>query len=1031
MAHTQSRDLAPVRIEAENEWAWCGERRLALPPKTFAVLRHLVEHAGRLVTKNDLLAAVWGDTIVSEASLTSCIRDLRKALADASRTPRYIETVHRRGFRFIGPVVVTTGGVVRRSPVAAPAAIPARAREPSPSAPRLVGREANLARLRELLATALEGERRLVFVTGEAGIGKTTLVEAFLAELADRGGIRIGRGQCQEQYGTGEAYLPMLEALGRMGREADGASLVAVLRQFAPLWLAQLPALLSDAELEAVQRRAQGTTRGRMLRELIEAFDALSAEVPLVLVLEDLHWSDSATIDLLAMLARRRDPARLLLVGTYRPADLAVGGHPLKPVKQELQAHRDCEEMGLEFLGEAAVGEYLDGRFPRASFPPGLVPLLRESSGGNPLFLVNAVDDLIAQGHLREADGAWKLAVPVERVGATVPHTLPQIVEKQIERLTPRERAVLAVASVAGAEFSAALSTTGGIDASDGEESCDALARRGQFLRALGADAWPDGTIAGRYGFIHAVYRNALYARVSIGHRVALHLRIGARLERAHGAHADDIAGELAMHFERGRDFERAVHYHRRAADGALRRHAYREAVEHATGALELLSELPESPERIGQELAIQTLRGAAVIATRGWGAPEVAGAYGRARELCARAGTTPQLFPVLLGLCGFYFIRGELDAVHDLAEQLLVVADETGDDAVRLGAYNNAGMESFYRGELVTALDHFTRAGALYDPERHSPNRLRAFSLDHDPGVSCAAHTALTLWALGHPDRAAAQMRECLADARAIDHPVSLVMALNFAATFYQMRRDHRLLEEVEDARAAYATEHGFDLFLALGEVYRGWLAGEAGDGENGLGRIRFGLEIYRGVGAALGTPTFLAIAAKQSADLGRVDEGLEAVSEALALAEKTGLHYWDAELHRLQGTFLLRSEGAGRSREPRASREEAAESCFRAALETAQRQRAKIFELRGATSLARLWHRQGKSREAHALLAGVHGWFTEGFATADLIEAQSLLEELADPAPPDTRPASARRRLPGSAIRGARRARDRRPSS
>jgi DNA-binding winged helix-turn-helix (wHTH) protein len=308
-------DPPAIRIEPETGWAWRGEERLELPPKMFAVLRHLVEHPERLITKDELLTAGWGDTVVSEASLTSCIRDLRKALDDSSRSPRYIETVHRRGFRFIGPVAVPSARSRTRSPLPP---------SPSPTA-TLVGRDADLARLHALYAVANGGERRLVFVTGEAGIGKTTLVDTFLAELGATDGVRVGRGQCVESYGATEPYLPLLEALGRMGRGPDGAALVRILHQFAPTWLAQLPALLDDAQLETLHRRAQATTRERMLRELVEAIDALSAEAPLILALEDLHWSDAATVDVLAMLARRPDRARLLILGTYRSAEVAAG----------------------------------------------------------------------------------------------------------------------------------------------------------------------------------------------------------------------------------------------------------------------------------------------------------------------------------------------------------------------------------------------------------------------------------------------------------------------------------------------------------------------------------------------------------------------------------------------------------------------------------------------------------------------------------------------------------------------------------
>src|SRR5262245_33322090 len=381
-----------LRIEAENEWAWCGEQRLTLTPRNFAVLRYLVERAGRLITKDELLATVWRDVIVSEAALASCIRDLRSALGDSSRGPRYIETVHRRGFRFIGPVAPAKEHAPRE-------ALPQRAdmAVPSPTAPvwdssTLVGREAELSRLHEVLTTALGGRRQFVFVTGEPGIGKTALVEAFASQIGRSQARRIGRGQCVEQYGAGEAYLPILEALGRLGREPDGARVKQVLQHYAPTWLMQLPGLLADTELAAVERRAQGATRERMLRELTEALDALSEDEPLVLVLEDLHWSDASTIELLARVARRPEPACLLVLGTYRPADVAAGAHPLRSMKQELQLHGHCIEMPLDFLGVAAIDEYLSRRFPGNRFPPELAAALHRSTDGNPLFAVNTID---------------------------------------------------------------------------------------------------------------------------------------------------------------------------------------------------------------------------------------------------------------------------------------------------------------------------------------------------------------------------------------------------------------------------------------------------------------------------------------------------------------------------------------------------------------------------------------------------------------------------------------------------------------
>jgi DNA-binding winged helix-turn-helix (wHTH) protein/predicted ATPase len=981
MSPTRREEAVAVRIDPDTGWAWRGDDRLDLPPKAFAVLRHLIEHPEHLITKDELLAAAWGDTIVSEAALTSCIRDLRKALRDSSRTPRYIETVHRRGFRFIGPVGGATSSGARQP------AMPSAA----PCGPRLVGRDAELGRLHALLATALDGRRRVVFVTGEAGIGKTSLVETFLAQLPEADGLRIGRGQCVEQYGATEPYLPIFEAFGRLGREPQGDALLRVLKQCAPTWLAQLPALLDDAELEAVQRRAQGATRERMLRELVEAFDVLSTEAPLVLLLEDLHWSDAATIDVLAMLARRPDRARLLVVGTYRSADVAAAEHPLKPVKQELQLHGQCEELALDFLSEDAVREYLAQRFPDASFAPDFARVLRENTGGNPLFLVNVVDDLVAQQHVHEVEGAWALAVPVERVTAGVPRTLWQMVEKQLDRLGANEQAVLSVASVAGAEFSAALAAVDGAEAPDGERCCHELARRGQFIRPLGVAEWPDGTVAARYGFIHALYRDVLYARIPIGHRVGLHLRIGARLERAHGARAGEIAGELAMHFEQARDLERAVSYRCRAAETALRQQAHRQAVEHAKRALDLLATLPESPERDHQELVARTVLGAAVIATSGWAAPEVADTYARARDLCVQMGVTSQLFPVLLGLCAFYLMRGELGVAQEVSAQLLAVAETTGDAAALIGALNTAGMTCFYRGDFTAALGHLERSMALYDPEQHSPSRQGFFVVDHDPGVSCGAHTGMTLMMLGYQDRAEASMRACLRLARALDHPLSVAMGYNFAATFYQYRRAPEVVRELEHVRLEYSQKHAFDLFLMLGAIYRGWLLATQGHAEEGLAQIEHGLMVYQAIGAELGRPTFLGMQAEVLGDLGRRDEALAIVGQALDLAERTGLHYWDTELHRLRGMLLLRTAGdAGRASA------RAAESAFLEALRVAHWQEAKSAELRAATSLGRLLQSQGRVGEARKRLSDVYGWFTEGFDIPDLKDAKELLGQL-----------------------------------
>jgi predicted ATPase len=291
---------------------------------------------------------------------------------------------------------------------------------------------------------------------------------------------------------------------------------------------------------------------------------------------------------------------------------------------------------------------------------------------------------------------------------------------------------------------------------------------------------------------------------------------------------------------------------------------------------------LPASPERSQQELTVQTVLGAAVIATDGWAAPEVARAYGRARELCMQPSVTPQLFPIALGLTAFYLMRGELRTAREMSEQLSAVAETTDDAALLLGAYNAAGLVAWHSGEPVVALAHFERAMEIYDRERHSPDRFRAFSLDHDPAVSHVSHAAWALSALGYPDRAAARMRQCLDHARAIDHPVSLVIAYTYAEVLYHHRRDVDGVRAIARELAEHVAKHGLDRFLDFSEIYRGWLLAEDGHGDEGIALIQRVLATCETAGVVAGMPTFLGVLAEVCEKRGRVDDGLAAVTKA-----------------------------------------------------------------------------------------------------------------------------------------------------
>jgi DNA-binding winged helix-turn-helix (wHTH) protein/tetratricopeptide (TPR) repeat protein len=562
-------------LDLANERLVCDGQVVPLTPKAFAVLRRLVEQGGQLVTKAELLRAGWADTHVSDGVLKGIILEIRRALDDDSSAPRFIETVPRRGYRFVAP---------RTRAATAPAAADA----PSP----VVGRDGVLARLEERLARARAGQRQVVFLSGEAGIGKTTVLEAFLARAAVDPDLLIASGTCLEHYGTAEAYYPVLEALGRLLREPGADRIVALLESCAPTWLVQLPWVEPRGDREALRRELLGVTKERMLREMGEALEALTAKTPLVLVLEDLHWSDYATLDLLGMLGRRQERARLLIVGSYRSVDVIVSGHPLRAVIQELGVRRQCEDIALQFLSEADVAAYLVQRFGAEAFSPDLAIAVHQRTDGNPLFMVRLADELVALGVLAEEEGRWCLRGRLDDITRAVPESLRALIDKQITRLEPEAQRVLEVAGLLGNQFTAEAIAAGlGEDPTVVEERCDSLSRQRQLVVPGALTMLPDGTPVAQYCFTHNLYPQVLGARVAAARRVRLHQRIAEWLEQACGAQPDAISTQLAWHFEEARDYPRAIRYLIVTAENTARRFAYRDAIQVLQHALALAAD--------------------------------------------------------------------------------------------------------------------------------------------------------------------------------------------------------------------------------------------------------------------------------------------------------------------------------------------------------------------------------------------------------------------------------------------------------
>ncbi|MBI3795611.1 MAG: AAA family ATPase [Deltaproteobacteria bacterium] len=845
----------------------------------------------------------------------------------------------------------------------------------------LVGREEEVGLLLQRWERVKEGQGQVVLLSGEAGIGKSRLLQVLQERIASDASARV-ECRCSPYY-QNTALYPVIDLLQRvlgfqrednpeeklhkleemLERRGESEtrsylSLQEAVPLFASLLSLPLPTDLYPPLTLTPQKQKEKTQQALLAWLLQEA-----ERQPVRFDVEDLHWADPSTLEFLGLLIDQAPTTRLLIVLTFRPEFL-----PLWP------PHSHVTPITLSRLGRTQTEVMIERVTGGKMLPAEMLQQIVSKTDGVPLFIEELTKMVLESG--LEGEAPSRSALPLG-----IPATLQDALMARLDRLTTAKE-VAQLGATLGREFSYELLQA--IALVDEARLQQALAKLVEaevlYRRGLPPQA--------RYLFKHALIQDTAYQSLLKSKRQQYHRQIAQVLEGRFSEIRDTQPELLAHHYTEAGLVAEAIPYWQQAGQRAAQHSANLEAISHLTKGLELLKTLPDTPERAQQELTLQLAQGAPLMATKGYAAPEMEKAYTRALELCRQLGETPQLFPILFGLTAFRVVRAEFQTARELGEQLLRLAQSVQDPALLVPASHALGQTLYFLGELVPAQEYLERGIAVYDPQKH---RALAAFYGTDPGAHCLCFAAYVLWHLGYPDQALKRIHEALHLAQEFSHPFNLAFILSSVGATYRYLREVPIAQEWAETTIALCTEQGFALLLAIATILRGWALTEQGQIEEGITQLRQGVSAHQASGAVMGRAYYLALLAEAYGKAGQAEEGLTLLAEALDLVNKTGGRMSEAELLRLKGELTLQSSAQNPE-----SKVKEVEECFQKAVEVARQQQAKSLELRAAMSLSRLWQSQGKREEARQMLVEIYNWFSEGFDTADLQEAKALLEEL-----------------------------------
>lgn len=850
-----------------------------------------------------------------------------------------------------------------------------RGREGAALSP-LVGREQEISLMLDRWEQVVEGHGQAVIVCGEAGMGKSRLVQALRERLAATPHAWI-EGGCSP-YHENSAFHPVVECLAQRltvrrddAPEINIAKIEAALRptgigldEGVPL-LATLLSIPIPERYPSLQHLSAEAQRRKTLETVAAWVFAISEERPVVVLMEDLHWIDPSSLELLETLVGQVPTARVFMVLTHRPG---------VDVSWATRSH--VVHLTLHPLARTQVATIVDRLTGGKALPPVVLDQVVAKTDGVPLFVEELTKAILESDLLVEHDHQFERADPLPRFA--IPATLQDSLMARLDRLGPA-KGVAQLAAVIGREFP--------------HDLLEAVTSRDPVALASALDQLADAELVYRrgtppravYTFKHALVQETAYRSLLKKKCQEYHARIAGVLEERFPERVALEPEVAARHYEEAGLVAEAIPLYERAGERAAGRSAHREAISHLRKGLALLATLPASPDRDRQELRLEVKLGAPLLESRGYGDGEVERAYARARELCDLVGDVRETFRAVWGLAVFYHARNELETAIEMGRSLLDVADRAGDPALLISASISVGCPHLWQGKFGTCLEWMERAIALYDPEQH---RGLAYVYGENPGVASRVYAAMALWQLGFPDRGLRMIEDAVAVAEDAVHPFSRAYALCFKAAIHVMRREREAARRAAEAAIAFASDQHLSFWLDIARFYRGWAIAEPQGGRGALESIESAIARLATSGTEVGAPSMLGIVADAYGTCDRIDIALQTLENALALADLRGCPFWNAELVRAKADLLLRRDGAEAAPE--------AEKLLRSALEIARGQEARSFELRTSVSLARLLRRQGRTADARALLAPTYAWFTEGYDTVDAREARELLDEL-----------------------------------